>query len=312
MKFYHRPVLVSRVLEGLALKAGGIYIDGTLGGGGHSEAILSDPRNVSVIGIDQDDEALTYAGERLQRFGARFTARKSNFRDLDKVIEEMGVGKVNGVLLDIGISSWHVDEAGRGFSFLKEGPLDMRMNRSQELTAAEIVQTSSEEELVRVFREYGEEPLARPIARAIVNKRKEKEITTTTELAQIIEDMYPKKLRVRGIHPGTRIFQALRIEVNDELGALREGLEKAEKVLAKGGRMAVITFHSLEDRIVKNFIRDRSSEYQDTPELPNTLKNIRHTMKQVTRKPERAEEEELQENPRARSAKLRVAEKTKE
>lgn len=301
---YHVPVLLSEVIQQLAPGPGKLFVDGTLGGGGHSEAFLQ--QGASVIGIDQDDEALAYAGQRLAPFGERFVSLKGNFSDMPGLLQEAGLGQVDGILIDIGVSSRQLDEGSRGFSFGKEGPLDMRMNRSEGQTAADLIQHASEQELKHIFREYGEERAAGKIARRIVERRAEQIFQTTTDLADFIASISPRGGK---IHPATRVFQALRIAVNDELGVLRTCLENAAKLLRPGGRFAVITFHSLEDRMVKQFFKHTSQPTLDRKEWAEPRPNPDYHYRLLTRRPVIATEEEVKQNKRSRSAKLRVVEK---
>ncbi|MFK7912072.1 MAG: 16S rRNA (cytosine(1402)-N(4))-methyltransferase RsmH [Akkermansiaceae bacterium] len=301
---YHTPVLLDEVLHYLAPQSGKTIVDGTLGGGGHTEAMLE--KGSCVIGVDQDEQALEHAGNRLAKFGDRFTALRGNFSLLPSLLSDAGFGKIDGLLVDIGVSSWQLDEAGRGFSFGKEGPLDMRMDRSAPLTAADLVNQSPEDELKRVFREYGEERAAGKLARKICERREEKAFTTTTDLADFISSISPRGGK---IHPATRVFQALRIAVNDELGVLQKFLGNAAGLLNSGGRLAVITFHSLEDRIVKQFFRHASQSHIDRKEWPEPRPNPDFQFKLLTKRPVIATAEEIQNNKRSRSAKLRVVEK---
>jgi len=301
---YHTPVLLAEVLHYIDASEGKVVVDGTLGGGGHTEAMLK--AGASVIGIDQDEQALEFARERLAPFGAQFSAVQGNFSTMPSLLREAGHEKVDAILVDIGVSSWQLDEADRGFSFGKEGPLDMRMDRSQGQTAADLVNGYSENELQTIFWEFGEERSAKTMARRIVEQREKKPFVTTLDLADFISSIIPRGGK---IHPATRIFQALRIAVNDELGVLREFLENAGQLLNPGGRVLVITFHSLEDRIVKQFFKHASLAEIDRKEWPAPRPNPDYQYKLLTRRPVVASEGELKTNKRARSAKLRVAEK---
>ena len=283
---FHEPVLLREVLRFLEPREGKVIVDATVGTGGHAEALLS--FGAKVIGIDQDPESLRIATSRLSPFGDRFFPVRGNFRKLSELLRGLGVEKVDGVLFDLGLSSWHLSQAERGFSFQKEGPLDMRMDPDNPVTAEKLVNELSERELARILWEYGEERYAEKIAKAIIKNRP---IKTTTELARIVAACYPP--RPYRIHPATRTFQALRIAVNDELSALEEALPQALEVLNPGGVICVISFHSLEDRIVKNFFR-REAQLRKLTVL--------------TKKPVRPSEEEISRNPRARSARLRAAE----
>jgi 16S rRNA (cytosine1402-N4)-methyltransferase len=293
------------VLDLLAPRAGETFVDGTLGGGGHTEALLD--AGARVIGLDQDPEALDFAKEnRLHRFGDRFLPVRANFARLDALLDELGVQEVDGVLLDLGVSSWQLDTPERGFSFQREGALDMRMDPEGPVTAADMVNTATAGELVRIFREYGEEPNARRIAAHIVGSRAARPFQTTMQLALAVEEVVPRRGR---IHPATRVFQALRIAVNQELEVLSTVLGQAATRLRPGGRMAVITFHSLEDRMVKDFFKLRSTAELDRPEWPVPRPNPDFIFRALTRKPVIASAEEQRSNPRSRSAKLRGVEK---
>ncbi len=293
----HIPVLLQETLEGLCLKAGSVVLDGTLGGGGHAEEILKKigPKGI-LIGLDQDEEAINRCRKRLQAFSHQLILAKSNFRNLGEILAQSKVLSVDAVLLDIGVSSYQFDTPERGFSFRFDGSLDMRMDQSGGVTAADLVAGLSEKELADLFFHFGEERKSRTIARWIVEARQAKPIRTTRELAELIESRVPAKVRYGRLHPATRVFQALRIAVNGELEVLEEGIAQALKVLKPGGRVAVITFHSLEDRIVKNFFRAEK-------EKGNLLL--------INKKPIVPGEQEIEANDRARSAKLRIAEKRK-
>ena len=301
---YHRPVLAAEVLELLAPHPGSLVVDGTVGGGGHTEAILK--TGADVLALDQDPDAIEQAREELAPYGGRVTLRQANFRDADKILDELGIQKIGGALLDLGVSSRQLENAWRGFSMMRNGPLDMRMDPRSTITAAHIVNQYSEEELTRIFRDLGEEPAARRIASLIVKMRKDALFTETLQLARAIERVVSRHGRR---HPATQAFQALRMEVNDELGALEQGLCVLTARLELGARLAVIAFHSLEDRIVKNFIRDHSREWLDRPEWPEPQRNREYDLRPITGKPIEPSENERRMNPRSRSAKLRVAEK---
>ncbi|MGZ5019394.1 MAG: 16S rRNA (cytosine(1402)-N(4))-methyltransferase RsmH [Chthoniobacterales bacterium] len=301
---YHRPVLVHEVVELLAPRPGALVVDGTCGGGGHAEAILQ--TGADVLGLDQDPEAIQHASERLARFGGRVTLQQANFRDVVRVLDQLGIARIGGALLDLGVSSRQLENGARGFSIMRNGPLDMRMDPRRELTAADVINNYSEEELTRIFREYGEEPAARRLASQLVKQRKTTPFRETMQLARAVEKIVWRHGRK---HPATQVFQALRMEVNDELRALEEGLLGLTSRLELGARFAVITFHSLEDRIVKNFFRDRSRQTLDRPEWPEPRPNPDFMFKLVTTKPVEPGESEQRLNPRARSAKLRVAER---
>ncbi len=301
---YHRPVLLREVLGLLKPKPGLLIVDGTCGGGGHTEALLQS--GADVLGLDQDPDAVRHVSERLTHFGRRLIVRQANFRHAASVLDELGISTIGGVLLDLGVSSRQLENAQRGFSFVRNGPLDMRMDPRTRLTAAKIVNEYGEEELTRLFREFGEEPAARRIASLIVKMRRTAPFRETLPLARAIEKLVGRHGRH---HPATQVFQALRMEANDELAALEEGLRVLTARLAPGGRIAVITFHSLEDRIVKNFFRDHSQEWLDKPEWPEPKRNPDYDLELVTPKPVEPSDDEQRTNPRSRSAKLRVAEK---
>jgi 16S rRNA (cytosine1402-N4)-methyltransferase len=301
---YHRPVLVNEVIELLAPRPGALIVDGTCGGGGHAEAILQ--TGADVLGLDQDPDAISHASERLSQFGGRVTLRQANFREAGRVLDELGVARIGGALLDLGVSSRQLENGERGFSIQRNGPLDMRMDPRREMTAADIINTYGEEELTRLFRELGEEPAARRIASQLVKQRKTAPFRETAQLARAVEKIVWRHGRK---HPATQVFQALRMEVNDELRALEEGLLGLTSRLETGARFAVITFHSIEDRIVKNFFRDRSRDTLDRPEWPEPRPNPDYAFSLVTHKPVEPAETEQRLNPRSRSAKLRVVEK---
>lgn len=301
---YHRPVLAAEAVELLAPRPGSLVVDATVGGGGHTEAILR--AGADVLAFDQDPDAIEFAREQLAHCGKRVTLHQANFRDAGKVLDELGIGKIGGAILDIGVSSRQLENAERGFSLMRNGPLDMRMDPRTRLTAADIVNQYSEEDLTRLFRDLGEEAAARRIASLIVKMRKSAAFQDTMQLARAIEKVVGRHGRR---HPATQIFQALRMEVNDELGALEAGLHALTDRLEPGARIAVISFHSLEDRIVKNFFRDRSKEWIDKPEWPEARRNPDRDLNLITPKPVEPDENERRTNPRARSAKLRVAEK---
>jgi 16S rRNA (cytosine1402-N4)-methyltransferase len=303
---YHRPVLLREVLDLLTPKPGSLIVDGTCGGGGHTEALLQ--AGADVLALDQDPDAVQHVTERLPHLGRRVTVRQANFRHAANVLDELGIRTIDGALLDLGVSSRQLENAQRGFSLVRNGPLDMRMDPRTRLTAGQIVNEYGEEELTRLFRELGEEPAARRIANLIVKMRRASPLHETLPLARAIEKLVGRHGRQ---HPATQVFQALRMEVNDELAALEEGLRVLTARLAPGGRIAVITFHSLEDRIVKNFFRDHSREWLDRPEWPEPQRNPDYDVELVTPKPVEPNEEEQRANPRSRSAKLRVAEKIK-
>ena len=301
---YHRPVLATEAIELLAPRPASLVVDATCGGGGHSELILR--TGADVLALDQDPDAISHAGERLAQFGGRVTLRQANFRDAASVLDELGIIGIGGALLDLGVSSWQLENADRGFSIMRNGPLDMRMDPRRELTAADVVNTYGEEELTQLFRELGEEPAARRIASQLVKQRKTEPFRETVQLARAIEKIVWRHGRR---HPATQVFQALRMEVNDELRALADGLRALVARLEPSSRIAVITFHSLEDRIVKNYFRDHSRQWLDRPEWPEPRPNPDCELELITSKPIEPTAEEQRLNPRSRSAKLRVAEK---
>lgn len=308
--FHHVPVLLAEVLAGLQPRSGGLYLDCTTGGAGHSSAILEASAPAGrLIGLDQDDNALAAARERLAPYGDRVTLVKSNFEHLDTALDNLGISAVDGILMDLGVSSHQLDESQRGFSYHQEAPLDMRMDQSRAFSAYELVNEYDAKELTRIIGEYGEEKFAGRIARAIVETRALASIRTTTELAEIIKNAIPAAARRSGPHPARRTFQALRIAVNDELGVLERGLDAALAKLAPGGRLAVISFHSLEDRIVKQRFVAAAKGCICPPQLPVCVCNHEPDVTLITRHPVTSAESELDENNRARSAKLRVVEK---
>lgn len=308
--FSHDTVLLQETVDGLNVKEDGIYVDATLGGGGHTEYLLSKVTTGKVIAFDQDIYAIEHSQEKFKD-DERFILVHSNFENLIEELKALNIEKIDGIMYDLGVSSPQLDITERGFSHTREAKLDMRMDQSQSLDAYEIVNTYSYERLVGIFYRYGEEKFSKRIAREIERIRKERNIETTTELTEIIKSQIPHKFRRTGGHPAKRVFQALRIAVNDELGVFERSLEAAIGLLNKDGRVSVITFHSLEDRICKQMF----VEYEKGPDLPKGLPVIpeeyQPDLKRVNRKPILAEEEELKNNPRARSAKLRIAEKQK-
>lgn len=310
MVFHHVPVLLRETMDALAVRPGGVYIDCTVGGGGHSAEILrlSSPDG-RLIGFDQDDNALAAAGERLAPFGGRVRLVRTNFAEIAAVVDRLGIGPVDGVLMDIGVSSHQFDEGERGFSYHHDAPLDMRMDRTSPLSAAVVVNEWPEEEIARVIREYGEERWASRIAQFIARARSERPVETTGQLVEIIKAAIPAAARREGGHPARRTFQAIRIAVNDELGVLQRGLEGALQVLKPGGRLAVITFHSLEDRIVKQTFACWAKPCTCPPDIPVCVCGKRPLAEPVTRKPVKASAEELKDNPRSRSATLRAVAK---
>ena len=305
----HQSVLSQEIVHLLELRSGGVVVDGTVGLGGHAEALLQAEPGVTVIGIDRDEEALRHAATRLSPFGERARLIHGNYRNLGEHLDVLGIDKITGLLLDLGLSSLQVDTATRGFSFRHDGPLDMRMDATEQVTASELVNHSSEEELVRILRDYGEERFARRIVRAILAARTKESIGTTGRLAEIVHSSIPRKFHSKTIHPATRTFQALRIAVNEELANLKEGLEAGFQAIAPGGVIAVISFHSLEDRIVKGFFRYKALSCTCPPDFPICVCDKKVEVEILTRKPIRPSPEEVTKNPRARSAKLRAARK---
>ena len=306
----HKPVLLEECLQALAIRPDGCYLDGTLGRAGHSLEILRRLTTGRLVGIDRDLAAIGAAGERLADFQDRVTLVHGNFRDLGRILRETGTGPLDGMLFDLGVSSPQLDEARRGFSYMQDAPLDMRMDESEALSAADIVNTWSQGELRRVLYEYGEERYAPRIAQAIVRRRGDRPIETTGELVEVIRSAMPAAALREKQHPAKRSFQALRIAVNGELEALPPMLAAAADGLKPGGRLAVITFHSLEDRIVKQTLRELATGCTCPPQFPVCVCGKKPRLKLLTRKPVTPGPEELAENPRARSAKLRVAERT--
>ena len=306
----HKPVLLHECLEALAIRPDGTYLDGTLGRAGHSLEILRRLKDGRLIGIDQDLTAIEAARERLAEFGGRVTLVHGNFRDLGDILRDLNVDKLDGMLFDLGVSSPQLDEPRRGFSYMHDAPLDMRMDAAADLDARQVVNAWSFEELRRILYEYGEERYAPQIARAIVWRREETPIETTGELVEVIRSAMPPQALREKQHPAKRTSQAIRIAVNGELDALAPMLEAAADALAPGGRLAVITFHSLEDRIVKQTMRTLATGCTCPPEFPVCVCGKKPKLKLVKRKPVVSGPEELAANPRARSAKLRVAERT--
>lgn len=308
-EFHHVSVLLEECIEGLNIDPDGIYVDGTLGGAGHSSQIAAKLDKGLLIGIDRDCVALKAAGERLAPYGDRVKLVHSNFCRIAQVLDELGIDAVDGVLLDLGVSSPQLDDGSRGFSYMSDAPLDMRMDGTDPVTAKDIVNGWSYEELRRILYDYGEERFAPQIAAAICRRREEKPIETTLELVDIIRSAMPGSALREKQHPAKRSFQAIRIAVNDELGAVRQVMNAAIPKLRRGGRLAIITFHSLEDRIVKNGMADAAKGCTCPPEFPVCVCGKKPQVKILTRKPIVSGDEELERNPRARSAKLRICEK---
>lgn len=308
-QFAHVPVMPGEVTEGLNIKENGIYLDCTLGGGGHSELILKKLTTGRLIAIDKDEEALAFAKSRLSEYGDKVTFVHSDFKRADEVLDDLNIDRIDGVLMDLGVSSYQLDAAERGFSYRFDAPLDMRMDKTQFLTAFNVVNEYNELDIADILFRYGEERYARKIAANIIRYRQQQSIRTTCQLAEIVEKSYPPKERFKGGNPCKRTFQAIRIEVNGELRELDEIIGKLAERLNKGGRICVITFHSLEDRIVKREFQYLEAKCICPPKQPVCTCNKVQTVKIITKKPLTASEEELAVNPRAQSAKLRVAER---
>lgn len=310
MEFSHVSVLLEETIDSLNIKPDGIYVDGTLGGGGHSLEIckkLGDGGR--LIGIDQDMDAIRAATDRLKNYSDKVTIVHSNYQNIDSVLRDLSIGGVDGIVLDLGVSSYQLDNADRGFTYREDTPLDMRMDQSQPMTAKDIVNEYSEQELFRVIRDYGEDSFAKNIAKHIVKARQDKPIETTGELNDIIRAAIPARVRQGGGHPSKKTFQAIRIELNRELDVLEQSLDKMIGLLNPGGRLSIITFHSLEDRIVKNIFRKNMNPCICPPEFPVCTCGRVPTGKVITRKPIVPDAEELSNNKRAKSSKLRVFEK---
>lgn len=310
MEFKHDPVMLREVIDGLNVKENGTYIDATVGGAGHSIEIakLLNADGL-LIGIDQDPEALKAAAKKLSGFECSVKLVSSNFSDIADVVDHVGAEHVDGILMDIGVSSYQLDESSRGFTYREDVPLDMRMNPSVEITAAYIVNEEPEDKLCQIIGQYGEERWAARIAKFICERRKEGPIATTGELVDIIRAAVPKGARQEGIHPARRTFQALRIAVNDELGSLERGIKGAVKVLGSEGRLAILSYHSLEDRIVKQTFKQMEEPCTCPREMPVCICGLKPVIRVITRKPELPSDAEIERNPRARSAKLRIAQK---
>lgn len=310
MEFNHKSVLLKETVEGLHVKPDGIYVDGTLGGGGHSYEVCTRlGEKGSIIGIDQDEAAIEAASVRLKDFGGKVTIVRSNYCDMKSRLHELGVDKVDGIMLDLGVSSYQLDTAERGFSYREDAPLDMRMDRRQKMTARDIVNNYSEMDICRVIRDYGEDKFAKNIARHIVRERGRKSIETTGELTEIIRHAIPMKYQKKSGHPAKRTFQAIRIELNRELEVLRDSLDDMIEILNSGGRLCVITFHSLEDRIVKQVFRKNENPCTCPADFPVCVCGNISKGRVVTRKPVLPSEAEMEENSRSKSAKLRIFER---
>ena len=309
MEFYHNPIMLKEVLEGLNINPSGIYLDCTLGGAGHSEEILKrlNARGL-LIGIDKDDDAIAYSSQRLKGYNNKLIV-KADFKDVKRVLDEHNIEAIDGALIDLGISSHQIDDGERGFSFLREGRLDMRMDKTQELSAYEVVNYYPEDRLVKILYEYGEENFARAIVRKIVEQRKVKPIETTLELKDIIESALPKKVIYKSGGASKKTFQAIRIEVNGELDGLDSTLEYLISKLKSGGRLAVLSFHSLEDRIVKRVFKTESTDCLCPSGVPICVCGHKKSIRLINKKPIIASAEEVKQNPRSAPAKLRVVEK---
>ena len=305
-EFYHEPVMLREVIDSLLVGKTGVYVDGTIGGAGHAYSILK-ATDALLVGIDCDEDALQFAEQRLAEFGSRKILVKENFANLDNILKSLNISKVDGVLLDLGVSSRQLDASERGFSFSQQAPLDMRMDRSMKPSAYDIVNTFTQSELEKIIRLYGEEKMAARIARAISIRRQESSIKTTTQLAAIVTSCMPAKLKWQKIHPATRTFQAIRIAVNHELDHIKPAIHAAADVLKPGGRLCVISFHSLEDRIVKNEIRLLEGHCVCPKDIPVCVCQKEAKLRNLIGKPITPTEKEIENNPRARSAKLRVA-----
>lgn len=311
-EFVHISVLLKETIEGLNIKPEGIYVDGTLGGGGHSEEIAKRLTTGRLIGIDQDADAIRAASERLKPYEDRVDIVRSNYEEINNILDTLRVGLVDGIMLDLGVSSYQLDTASRGFSYMEDAPLDMRMDDRMERTAADIVNGYSEQELYRVIRDYGEESFAKNIAKHIVKAREDNPIETTLQLTEIIKAAIPAKVRMGQGHPAKKTFQAIRIELNRELQVLADSVDGMIRRLRPGGRLCIITFHSLEDRIVKQSFRKNESPCICPPGLPVCVCNRRSLGKVITKKPILPSEKEIEENRRSKSAKLRIFERGEE
>ena len=309
MEFEHKSVLLNETIDGLNIKPDGIYVDGTLGGGGHAyEVCRRLGTKGSIVGIDQDAAAIEAAGARLKDFGEKVTIVRSNYCDMKSRLHELGIDKVDGIVLDLGVSSYQLDTAERGFSYREDAPLDMRMDTRQKMTARDIVNDYTEADLYRVIRDYGEDKFAKNIAKHIVQARAVKPVETTAELSEIIRASIPMKFQKKSGHPAKRTFQAIRIELNRELDVLRDSLDDMIDLLNPGGRLCIITFHSLEDRIVKSAFRKNENPCTCPPDFPVCVCGKKSKGSIITKKPILPSEEELEYNSRSKSAKLRIFE----
>ena len=310
MDFKHVSVLLNETIDGLNINPDGIYVDGTLGGGGHAYEVckrLSDKGR--LIGIDQDGEALEAAREHLKEFEDKITLVRSNYCEIDTILKDLDIDKVDGIVLDLGVSSYQLDNLERGFSYKSDAPLDMRMDQRQVKTAADVVNTYSENELFRIIRDYGEDKFAKNIAKHIVMERQKKPFETTAQLSEVIKHSIPMKFQNKGGHPAKKTFQAIRIEVNKELTVLRDSIDKMIELLNENGRICIITFHSLEDRIVKTKFRENENPCTCPPDFPVCVCGKVSKGKVITRKPIVPGDKEITENKRAKSSKLRIFEK---
>lgn len=311
MTFEHKSVLLHETVDSLNIRSDGIYVDGTLGGGGHASLVCSRlGENGRLIGIDQDADAIAAATERLKPYGGRVTIVRNNYENIDTVLAELGIPGVDGIYLDLGVSSYQLDTAERGFTYREDAPLDMRMDQRNAETAADIVNGYSEMELYRIIRDYGEDRFAKNIAKHIVRARQEKPLETTGELIEVIKAAIPAKVRATGGHPAKRTFQAIRIELNKELEVLEHSIDKMIGLLNPGGRLSIITFHSLEDRIVKNKFKENENPCVCPPDFPVCMCGRKSRGRVVTRKPIVPTGQEIEENKRSKSSKLRVFEKS--
>ena len=309
MEFKHISVLLDKSIEYLGVKDNGVYVDGTLGGGGHSYKLLSSNEKCRLIGIDQDKEAISAARKRLDVFSDRITLVNNNFCRIKEILKSLHTDKIDGALLDLGVSSYQLDNASRGFSYMHDAPLDMRMNTDGGKSAYDVINSYSEEELSRIFFEYGEEKWSKRVAQFITEYRKKKNVETTFELVEIIKAAIPKGAREEGGHPAKRIFQAVRIEVNNELGILEQSIKDFTEALNKNGRLAIITFHSLEDRIVKKTFANLARGCTCPKSFPVCVCGNKPSVRTITRKPILPDDTEIENNSRSKSAKLRVIEK---
>lgn len=309
MEFKHYSVMLSETVNSLKVKRGGVYVDGTLGGGGHTLEILKRAENVRVIGIDRDSDALSAAEQRLKDFKNQITLVHDNFSNVSAVLDRLDIDKIDGMVLDLGVSSYQLDNSERGFSYKADAPLDMRMNKDDEKTAYDVINEYSADKLAEIFYAYGEEKWSKRIAQFVAERRKTAPIKTTAELVDIIRSAIPKGAREGVSHPEKRVFQAVRIEVNNELGILKNTVFDAVKRLKNGGRLAVITFHSLEDRIIKQSFSELAKGCTCPPDFPVCMCGKKPQIKIITKKPVLPNEEELENNSRSKSSKLRVCEK---